>query len=121
MHDNGSLVICPKQGINGFLVFHAAVTVIHHNLCFHTCRLHIFVEMVHDIPTYIIYTLVCCEEGFHACATHKLILVFLANLVGKRIKLLLEFCFVQMHLHRHRLEVQFKRCAIGYRILECIL
>ena len=121
MHDYGGLIICTKQSIECFLVFYTAVTVINNHLCLHTSRLHILTEVVHDVFTYIVDTLVCCEESFHTGAAHKFVLVFLTNLVGKRIKFLLEFSLIHVHLHRNRLEVQFKCCTIGNRILECVL
>ena len=109
MHHNGCLIISTKQSINGFLVLHAAVSVIHHYLSLHACWLHILTEMVHDIFTYIIDTLVSRKECLYTCPSYQFLLVFLAYLVSQRIKLFLKLCLVKVHLNWNGLEVQFQR------------
>ena len=113
MHHDSCLVVCTKKSIKGFLVLNTALTIIDNYLSLHTCRLYILTEVIDNILTYVVDTLISSEECFYTRPANEFILILFADMVGKRIKLLLKFGFIHVHFNRDSLEVQFKCSTVG--------
>ena len=105
VHHDSRLVFGAQQGVDGPLVFDATVAVIDHHLCLHSVGLNLFAEMVDNIFADLIDTLLRGKKGFDRSATHEFVLFFFADLVSQFVKCFLKFFLIEMHRHRHSLEV----------------
>ena len=114
MHYNCCLVICAKKSIQSLFILDATFSIVNNNLSFHACWLHILSEMRDNILTNVIDSFFSGKECINACSSYQFVLVFLANLVGKLIKLLLQLSIVQMHFDWNSLEIKFKSGPICY-------
>ena len=118
MHHDSCLVVCTKKSIKGFLILNTTLTIVDNYLSLHACWLNILTEVIDDIFTYVVNTLISSEECFYTSPANKFILILFADMVGKRIKLFLKLGFIHVHFDRDSLEVQFKCSTVGNRVLE---
>ena len=114
MHHDSCLVVCTKKSIKGFLVLNTALTIVDNYLSLHACWFNILTEVINDIFTYVVDTLISSKECFYTRPANEFILILFADMVGKRIKLFLKLGFIHVHFNRDSLEVQFKCSTVGH-------
>ena len=81
VHNDSCLVVCAKKSIKGLLIFNTTLSVINYDLSLHASWLNVLTEVVDDIFTYVVDTLIGSKECFYTRSANKFILILFADMV----------------------------------------